>query len=137
MAKETPEERAERILAELREATAEAAGVAKDLRAAAKAAREQIDNYLGTEVNNAHKLYTQQWQASAEQFIADMRSDVTQHITDWTAVVQNEISRTAIFKEAVNQILSELKQYDAKRLHQASQMAPGVVISMCDRPHAD
>lgn len=110
---ESPTERAERILAELRAATAEAAGVLKDLAAAQKSAREQIDHYLGDEVQKAHKHYTAQWQAGAEQFIADMRQDVTEHIVNWTAVVQNEVSCTAIFKEAVTQILAELHQISA------------------------
>ena len=44
---EDPLARAERITAELRKATTEAAGMLKSLEAAAKSARSQVDGYLG------------------------------------------------------------------------------------------
>lgn len=71
MTRESPEARAERILAELRAATAEAAGVLKDLDAAAKRARRQVDGYLHDEVQKAHNEYTAQLQAGADKFITD------------------------------------------------------------------
>lgn len=110
---ESPEARAERILAELREATREAAGVLKDLAAAQKSAREQIDDYLHDEVERVLAKYTTTWQEGADQFHAEMKADIAEHITGYTAVVKNEISRTAIFKEAVTQILAELHQISA------------------------
>lgn len=59
---ESPLERAERIGAELRAATQEAAGLLKDLRAAMKEARAQVDEYLHTEVQavlNANTVHVQ------------------------------------------------------------------------------
>lgn len=44
---EDPLDRAERITAELRKATTEAAGMLKSLEAASKLARSQVDGYLG------------------------------------------------------------------------------------------
>lgn len=60
MSRETPEARAARILAELRAATVEAAGVLKDLQAAARKARGQVDEYLHSEVENTLNGYVRQ-----------------------------------------------------------------------------
>lgn len=110
---ESPEARSERILAELRDATREAAGVLKDLKAAQAEARKQVDEYARGEVERVLARYTTEWQAGADEFHAEMKADIAEHITGYTAVVKNEISRTAIFKEAVTQILAELHQISA------------------------
>lgn len=75
-----PTERAERITAELREATREAAGVLKDLRTAMREARIQVDGYLATEVQKASDHYMTQWQAGCDQFYEDFRQDVADKI---------------------------------------------------------
>lgn len=113
MSRESPEARAERILAELREATREAAGVLKDLARAQAEAHRQVEDYAHDEVERALAKYTTRWQAEADRFHAEMKADIAEHITGYTAVVKNEISRTAIFKEAVTQILAELHQISA------------------------
>jgi hypothetical protein len=135
--RESPDQRAERILAELRAATSEAAGVLKDLRAAQKSAREQVDDYLGKGVQDALNFYKAEVERVGQHYMDLYKKDLTEHLTGWTAVVQNEISRTAIFKESVDAILNELlkrENMSARLSHQA----PGeVVITMCERPHAD
>lgn len=137
MSRETPEQRAERILAELRAATTEAAGVLKDLQHAIKSARATVEQYTHDEVQKSLDGYTAQWQQAADGFHAEMKADITEHITGWTAVLKNDISRTAIFKEAVDAILAELQNYDHNRLARAAELAPNVTVSLCDRPHAD
>lgn len=110
MSRETPEQRAERILADLRAATAEAAGVTKDLTRVIASARATIEQYLHSEVQSALDGYTRQWQEGADAFHAEMKADITEHLTNWHAVVHNEISRQAIFKDAVHSILQELQK---------------------------
>lgn len=53
MKSEDPAARAERITAELRAATAEAAGMLKDLARAVRQAREAVEGYCATEVQRA------------------------------------------------------------------------------------
>jgi hypothetical protein len=74
--RESPEERAERILAELRAATSEAAGVLKDLQAAARTARAQIDEYLPREVERVVNAYIEQVQQQLDAWHAAMIADV-------------------------------------------------------------
>lgn len=77
-----PAERAERLLAELRTATAEAAGVVKDLRRAMKEARELVDGYYSAKVKAALDAHTASWQGDIEQFWRDAKEDL-QRIVDY------------------------------------------------------
>ncbi len=137
MSRESPEARAERILAELREATREAAGVLKDLAAAQKSAREQVDDYLGKGVQDALNFYKSEVEKVGQHYADCARKDMAEHLVGFTAVVQNEISRTAIFKEAVDSIIKELQRHDEARQRQAELAASGIAIELCQRPHTD
>lgn len=134
---ESPEARAERIIGELRAATADAAGVVKDLERVAKLARAQIDEYLPREVERIVNTYVAQVQGDLDQWQLDMHTEISGHLVGWTAVVQNEVSRGAIFKEAVDSILAALQRLDATGRRPYGHPGPDVVISVCDRPHAD
>lgn len=134
---ESPEARAERITAELREATREAAGILKDLAAAMREARAQADGYAHDVVESTLAKYTDSWQEAADQFHADMREDVTGRIVQWVAVVQNEVSKGAIFRSAVDAILAELHKHDDERRAHVQAGPPGITIMACPRPHAD
>lgn len=70
---ESPLDRAERIGAELRAATQEAAGMLKDLRAAMKEARAQVDEYLHTEVQAALDTTMADLQQVAHSFATDAK----------------------------------------------------------------
>jgi ElaB/YqjD/DUF883 family membrane-anchored ribosome-binding protein len=71
MSRETPEQRAERILAELRAAASEAAGVLKDLQAAAKDARRQVDEYASKNMTQSLNDLLEQLNAGGRKFIVD------------------------------------------------------------------
>jgi ElaB/YqjD/DUF883 family membrane-anchored ribosome-binding protein len=68
---ESPTERAERILTELRAATSEAAGVLKDLQAAAKDARKQVDEYASANMTRSLNNLLDQLNKGGNKFIAD------------------------------------------------------------------
>lgn len=71
-------DRAERIAGELRAATAEAAGVLKDLTAAIRRARAQVDEYAAHEVERVMKLHLDTCQAAVDQWYKDMVANVNQ-----------------------------------------------------------
>lgn len=105
---ESPEARAERILGELRDATREAAGVAKDLERVIKSARERVDEYAIPEID-----------AKVNQTAADIRRDYLELAESWQAklvkVFEEYDRRVSVYVEreplvhaAVNQIYTEL-----------------------------
>lgn len=73
---EDPAARAERILGELRGATAEAAGVLKDLRAATKEARTQVDQYLVDQVADTIAAVHRDLRARATRYLMDMLGQI-------------------------------------------------------------
>lgn len=110
MKNESPTERAERVTAELREATREAAGLIKDLQAVMKAGRAQIDEYLPREIERIVNAYVTNVQSDLDQWRKDMNTHVAEIMVNWTAVVQNEISRSKIANEMGNAIIAELRR---------------------------
>lgn len=79
---EDPIARAERITAELRAATSEAAGAVKDLRVAMREAREQVEGYLHDVVQADLDGYTAKWQAGCDAFFAEFicqRNELASH----------------------------------------------------------
>lgn len=136
-AKETPEQRAERITAELRDAVREAAGVLKDLRSAMKEARGQVDEYCHGEVQKALDQTTQNVVTETARMVREHERKVTDRVIGFAALIENNFSREALIREAANRIEKlVMKQVD---LHNRRHItpAPEVVISVCDRPHAD
>lgn len=121
---ESPEERAERITAELRAATSEAAGLLKDLKAVQRAARAQVDEYAHHEVARALNESAEQWGTELTAYLESMRDTVTRHVTQWTAVVQNEVSKQKIIDAAAARVLAELTRM-VQDLHAERQ--PGVL----------
>ena len=121
---ESPEERAERITAELRAATSEAAGLLKDLKAVQRAARAQVDEYAHDEVSRALNEAAEQWGTELTAYLESMRDTVTSHVTQWTGVVQNEVSKQKIIDAAAARVLAELTRM-VQDLHAERQ--PGVL----------
>ena len=75
MTREDPLERAQRITRELRAATAEAAGVLKDLRATLRGAHEMVDAYAASEVSAVMNTHLQTCQDNVDQWYRDMTED--------------------------------------------------------------
>lgn len=75
MTREDPQARAERITAELRAATAEAAGVLKDLTAVIKSAIDMVDKYAAHEVSRVMNAHLRRAQEISDQWHAKMKAD--------------------------------------------------------------
>lgn len=71
-------DRAERLIAELREATREAAGVVKDLERAMKQAREQVDGYYSTKVKATLDAHTERWDTEVIERLRKMTEQVNE-----------------------------------------------------------
>ena len=128
---EDPLARAERITRELREATAEAAGILKDLKVVIKSGRAQIDEYAQGEIARAPNEAADQWHGEVRGYLGDLADDVRRHMVEWTAVVQNEVSRTKILQEAVTAIIAELRKIDARE--QAERHPGGVTLTVTEQ----
>jgi len=74
--RESAEARAERIAAELRAATAEAAGTLKDLVAVIASARKSVDEYAAREIERVMNLHLVKCQESVDQWYRDMVENV-------------------------------------------------------------
>ena len=111
---ENPQDRAERLMRELREANAEAAGLLKDLRATIKDAVVQVADYCHDEVQKALDGYTRQWQGDAAVFVKEALADIERHVQracqasrkhidqDWQyALVMSDVFNTA-YRELVS-----------------------------------
>jgi hypothetical protein len=73
---EDPLARAQRITAELRAATTDAAGMLKDLQKATKAAREQVEDYYAVKVKGALDAHTERWDRELVERFRVMTEDV-------------------------------------------------------------
>lgn len=76
MTKETTDQRGERIAAELRAATREAAGVLKDMQSTLAKARDLVDRYAATRIEEVMNGYLKQCQAAVDGWNTDMQADV-------------------------------------------------------------
>lgn len=137
MSRETPEARAERLLAELRELLPEAAGLVKDLRAAMKEARAQADDYLGKGVQDALNFYKAQVEEVCQYYADEARKDIARHLTGWAAVVKNEVSRERLINTAATRILAEMERQKDEEIAAVRENPGEIVINLCQRPHAD
>jgi hypothetical protein len=90
---ETSAERGERIVAELREATAEAAGVLKDLTATLGKARAMIDQYAATQVETVMNGYLKLCQKAVDGWNAEMQADMNRLRTQVNERMQELIAR--------------------------------------------
>lgn len=137
MSRETPEARAERILAELRAATAEAAGVLKDLQHTIKGARAQVEEYLHDECERALIENTRSVVNTAKRVCAEHEAHVIARVIDYAALIEANFSREALVREAVNHIeklvMGQVEEH--QHLYRASRGE--VVVDLCARPHAD
>lgn len=134
---ESPEARARRIIEELREATRDAAGALKDLQAAARQARSQVDEYLGDECQAALDKTNENLIAEMRRVQAEHEKKVIQRVIDFSALIENNFSREALITEAANRI-EKLVMESVERHDRYHGKAPTeVVINLCDRPHAD
>lgn len=134
---ETPEARAERLIAELRAATSEAAGVLKDLQHTIKSARSQIDEYLHDECARALNENNDNLLDEVHRITNEHEAKVIARVVQFAALIENNFSREALIVEAANRI--EAMVSTRFREHEARTIVPrgGVVIDLCDRPHAD
>ena len=95
-------ERAERILRELREATAEAAGVRKDMDSTIRSARATIEIYLHDEVQREINRITAEWQGILDHLHADWQKKIDTAMKSIFA----ELEQTAL------DVCNALSQYD-------------------------
>lgn len=95
MTREDPAERAERITRELREATAEAAGVLKDLQAVIRSARAQVDEYAAKEVSDVMNAHLQRTQQLADEWHAEMKADGQRALDRFMTTQQELIDKLA------------------------------------------
>lgn len=113
---ESPEQRAERILTELREATSEAAGVLRDLLRAGRTAREQVDDYLGKGVQDALNHYKTEVETVAQHYAAEARKDVesfsTKAIKRATTSIDNAVAVEAAAEVLAARIARLIKTKD-------------------------
>ena len=134
---ESGDERAERIAAELREATREAAGVLKDLRAAVKTARGEVEQYLHDECQRALNQNTANMLDTVRQITGDHEARVIRRVIEYAALIENNFSRETLIQEAANRIEKLIVPF-IEQSQKPRSAGPGeVVISLCDRPHAD
>lgn len=130
MTRESPEARAERILGELRAATAEAAGVVKDLERVIRLARERVDEYAIPQID-----------AKVNETAADIRRDYLALAQSWQekinvvfetydARIATYVEREPLITAAVNQVYTELAPILEKRAAElnAQGMELNVVI---------
>jgi hypothetical protein len=103
---EDPVARAERVTAELREASREAAGVLKDLRVLMKSAREQVDGYYSANVKAALDEHTQTWTADVDQWWSDAKADL-QRMVDLAIKQAGPVIVNASRLEALCQAIAE------------------------------
>lgn len=122
MARPSPEERAQKLLAELREATSEAAGVVKDLHRAMREARAQVDEYLHDRVQADLDAHTASWQSDAQAFVDQARADTQHH-----AQPAVERAQSAIDKAASIEVLSELLAARMAAIYRRTPEGPGVL----------
>lgn len=109
-AKETPEARQERILAELRAATAEAAGVLKDLQRTIESARERVDEYAVPQIDAlAHQTaneMTADIRQLGERLTAKMQAAVNAH----EAKIAEYLEREPLITAAANKVYLEVAE---------------------------
>lgn len=118
-------ERAERLVAELRDTVREAAGVLKDLRAAIRDGHVMIENYAYHQVQDALNQYTAQVQQLAEQFRNAAQADITR-IADQAQQItlRNEVNRQVL--DMVRESLARVLDEQAVR-RAAGKRAPGAL----------
>lgn len=134
---ESPEARAARILAELRDATREAAGVLKDLQKVYASARGQVEEYLHAEVESALQEYEKDLISTVRAITGRHEEKVKQRVIDFAALIENNFSREALIQEAANRIEAQITPF-IEQASAANYHGPGgVVINLCTRPHAD
>lgn len=96
-----PIERGGRLLAELREATSEAAGLVGDLRRAMREARAQVDEYLHTEVQKSLDQTTELWQTLALDRAREIVTDINR-----TAETARSLAEAAIDRATGIQVMA-------------------------------
>jgi len=126
---EDPTARAERITAELREVTREAAGVLKSLQVAAKNARAMVDEYYSDQVKTVLDAHTAKWQADIDQFWADAQTDIKKVVSDAVARAGQIIYTAATLEQLCKAVAVEVAAHtvydqDGPRVHYAVDHRP-------------
>jgi len=105
---EDPLARAERITAEMRAATSEAAGVLKDLRAAMKQAREQVDGYLVEQMADTIAAVHREMRARAQRYLLDMLGKIEGRAFEAIALAEETIATANTLDVLVDRTTAEL-----------------------------
>lgn len=113
---ESADQRAERLIRELREVTAEAAGVRKDMESTLKGARAMIEGYLRDEVQRELNRFTAEWQGHLDRMgqgwvdhqkvVAERQADVVQKMIAIEDATLKQLEQTA------EDVCSALSNYD-------------------------
>lgn len=137
MSRESPEARAERILAELRETVREAAGVLKDMQHTIGSARARIEEYLHDEVERTLIENTQSMIDTAHKVCAEHEAKVVERVIGYAALIEANFGREPLIREAAARI--EALVMHKVEVREAYQRAtgPAITIDICRRPHAD
>lgn len=114
---EDPAARAERILGELREATTEAAGVLKDLRAAMKQARDQVDGYYSERVKVDLDRHTQSWQAEIDQWWREAKADLQRIVSNAIAKAEPVIINASRLEALCKAVAEEVAAHTVYTEH--------------------
>lgn len=108
MKPEDPLARAERITAELRAVTTEAAGILADLQRTMKQAREQVDGYYSQRVKATLDAHTVQWDRQCFERIQAMVREVNEVAGRAAARAESAIDRALAIDEAANHLAALL-----------------------------
>lgn len=114
---EPPDQRAERLTAELRTATREAAEVLKDLTRAMRGTRAQVDEYLHDQVQHDLDKNTRLVQSLIDEWNRDMAADMN-------ARIQASVNKASAAIDAATSI-QMLVQAVAERVAANTRMIDG------------
>ena len=102
-----------------------------------KSARSQVDEYLHDECERALNENNRNMIAEMRRVQGEHEAKVTQRVIDFAALIENNFYREALIREAANRIEALVMAEVTKREALMQYPRGEVVISVCDRPHAD
>lgn len=134
MKSEDPLARAERITAELRAATAEAAGVLKDLERGMKAARVQVGEYLAGQMADTIAAAHRDMRARASRYLMDMLNQIQGRALEAIASAEEAIAVANTLDVLVSTVSAEICKHTVYIDGQPRVMF-GVTIGPDDEDH--
>lgn len=134
MKPEDPLARAERITAELRAATSEAAGMLKDLEHAAKQARAQVDEYLNGQMAGTIAAAHREMRARAQRYLLDMLGRIEGRALESIALAEEAIATANTLEVLTSRVSEEICRHTVY-IDGEPRIAFGVTISPHDEDH--